>query len=601
MRKIFIILFLLIFFQNFLEPVQASDLPLSTDWSFLTPPRQDKHPGGGAVAVLQLTPHKGWYVYSDRASVVGLPTRLAVELEGYGPLPVFFPPGTMKRDKADRSIQVETYPTPTPLFVPLPAEAKPPYRLKASLSLLLCSDNQCLPVSQDVSADSGGESPAPGGKESWWPLFAKALERGPVLTPLPASTPAEGSARQWDFSPSYLQPEREVSALLPAILFGLLAGFLLNFMPCVLPVVSLKLTALLHGASRGAHLPRQEQFREHNLFFALGVLCYFLFLSLLLGGTGLAWGQMFQRPGTVLALTAILFALSLSLFGLYTLPIVDMKFGQATRPRTQAFLTGVLATLLATPCSGPFLGGVLGWALLQPPLVISTVFLSIGLGMAAPYLVMVASPGLVRILPKPGPWVGHIEKAVAFFLMGTCIYLLNILPENQIIPALTLLWFTVPAAWLVGRAARVSGRLNALILRGVALAVVLIAFVWAVQPRQETDWIDFEAESFADDLGKNTLFVEFTADWCPSCKVLNQAVLTPDNLASWRERYDLTLVRVDLSESNPDGEALLRAIGGKSIPVLAVFPARNPDKPLVLRDFYTTRDIREALDASLRR
>lgn len=601
MRKFFIVLFLFIFFLNFLEPSQAADLPLSTDWSFLTPPRQDKHPGGGAVAVLLLSPHKGWHIYSDRATAVGLPTRLAVELEGFGPLPVFFPPGSVKRDKADPSIQVETYQGATPLFVPLPAEAKPPYRLKASLSLLLCSSSQCLPTTLDVSADSGPEPPGPGGKDGWWPLFPKALERGPVLNPLPAAAQADADVGNWSFTPSYLQPEREVSALFPAMLFGLLAGFLLNFMPCVLPVVSLKLTALLHGASRGTHLPRQEQFREHNLFFALGVICYFLFLSLLLGGTGLAWGQMFQRPGTVLALATVLFALSLSLFGLYTLPIVDLKFGKATRPRTQAFLTGVLATLLATPCSGPFLGGVLGWALLQPPLVISTVFLSIGLGMAGPYLIMVASPGLVRYLPKPGPWVGHIEKAVAFFLMGTCIYLLNILPENQIIAALTLLWLTVPAAWLMGRAGRVSGGLNALVLRGLALAVVLAAFVWAVQPRQETGWTDFEAASFADDLGKNTLFVEFTADWCPSCKVLNQTVLTPDNLSAWRERYDLTLVRVDLSAGNPDGEALLRAIGGQSIPVLAVFPAKTPDKPIVLRDFYTTRDIREALKASLGR
>mgnify|MGYP001367409106 CR=1 FL=1 len=582
---------------------RAADLPLSQEWLFFDLPRAANGggPAAGHVAVLLLQPHPGWYTYSDAKSSVGQPTRLRVELEGYGPLQVALPPGKKKKDSVDRSVEVEVYQGPTPLFVPLPASAKPPYKLKASLRLLLCTESQCLPVSLELPADSGpGPLPAPG-KDSWWKLWPKALERGMAAPAAPEPTlQAPAGTHPWAFAPSYLQASREVSTLIPAILFGLLAGFLLNFMPCVLPVVSLKLSALLGGAAHG-HMPREEQFREHNLFFALGVLAYFLLLSLLLGATGQAWGQTFQQPGVVLGLVTVLFALSLSLFGIYTLPIVDMKFGRSSRPRTQAFFTGVLATLLATPCSGPFLGGVLGWALLQPPAVISAVFLCIGLGMAAPYLIMVASPGLVRFLPKPGPWVASIEKGVAFFLMGTCIYLLNILPEDRVIPALILLWITALGAWLLGRASRVGGRGNALALRALALALVAAAFIWAMRPRTETAWTEFRATDFAERLGHETLFVEFTADWCPSCKVLNQAVLTQENIASWRERYDLTLVRVDLSQTNPEGEALLQALGSKSIPVLAIFPAKAPDKPIVLRDFYSSRDIRQALDKSLRR
>lgn len=605
MRRTFIFLAFLATLLTAGFPAPAADLPLSQDWLFFELPRT----GGGAepaadhLAVLLLQPHPGWYTYSDAKSPVGQPTRLHVELEGFGPLQVAMPPGQMKKDAVDPSLQVEVYQGPTPLFVPLPQEAQPPYRLRATLRLLLCTEDQCLPASLDLPADSGpGPFPAPG-KDAWWSLWPRALDRGLAAPAAPEPTAAQAAAlgtHPWSFSPSYLQAQREVTTLVPAILFGLLAGFLLNFMPCVLPVVSLKLSALLGGTASG-RLPRQEQFREHNLFFALGVLAYFLFLSLLLGATGQAWGQTFQKPGVVLALVTILFALSLSLFGIYTLPIVDMKFGQSTRPRTQAFFTGVLATLLATPCSGPFLGGVLGWALLQQPAVISAVFLSIGLGMAMPYLVMVASPGLVRFLPKPGPWVGHIEKGVAFFLMGTCIYLLNILPEGRLVAALILLWITALAAWLLGRASLVDGRGNALALRALALALVVAAFVWAMRPHTETAWTEFRAANFAERLGKETLFVEFTADWCPSCKVLNQAVLTQDNIAAWRERYDLTLVRVDLSQPNPEGEALLQALGSRSIPVLAVFPAKAPDKPIVLRDFYSSRDIREALDTSLRR
>lgn len=588
--------------------VAADSPPLAARWEFFRLAPAERAAAGldaESLAVLFMTPEEGWYTYSDRPGPVGLPTRLTVELEGAGPLAVLFPPGEMKPDPSDPTQNVETYHGITLLFVPLPAEAKAPHRLAARLELLLCAADKCLPAHLSLPAESGAEELPPAGNQPWWPQFLKAAERfqtqaeAPATAAVPEMSPEAAPGATWNLQPSYFQSAGEVAALLPAVLLGLLAGMILNFMPCVLPVVSLKLSALLSGAAEGTERARQRLFREHNLFFALGVLLYFLFLSVLLGLTGLAWGQIFQQPMVVLALTVLIFALALSLIGVFSLPMLDLMFHESPRPRTQALVTGMLTTLLATPCSGPFLGGVLGWALLQPPPVIAAVFLAIGLGMASPYLGMAVSPGFVRFLPKPGPWIAYVEKGVAFFLLGTCIYLLNILPQDHLVPALVLLWMTTLAAWLLGRSARAGRRSGTWGLRVLALALFIAAFAWVVQPRPRTAWTEFEAASFRAQLGQSNILVDFTADWCPTCKVLEQTVLTPDRLASWKKEYGLTLIRVDLSRPNPEAEKLLAALGSKSIPLLAVFGAAAPDRPLVLRDLFTGAQVRQALSQAL--
>jgi thiol:disulfide interchange protein DsbD len=450
---------------------------------------------------------------------------------------------------------------------------------------------------QDNTARPGPAQPAP--------ALAQAMEEALAQAAGDPSAPDLdrdfAPPASWDFAPRSFRPQLEVSTLVPAVLLGLLAGFLLNFMPCVLPVVCLKLSALMAAPSRDcpACPPTETLFKEHNLFFALGVLVYFLLISIVLGYTGLAWGQIFQTPGLVLGLLVLVFALSLSLFGLYTLPMIDLKRSGNTgqSPRGQAFFTGFLATLLATPCSGPFLGGVLSWALLQPPYVVSSVFMSIGLGMAAPYILMTYFPGLVRFFPKPGAWTLAMEKAVAFFLLGTCIYLANILPRDLTVPALMVLWLTGLAGWAFGASASFGSRLNMLALRAGAVAVLAAGFWLALTPAApRADWEPFEPVRFQAMLGKKRLLVDFTAEWCPTCKVLEQTVLTRENLTRLKDRHGLTLVRVDLTESDPAALALLKSLGSRSIPLAAIFePGERSREPLVIRDLFTAGQLEEAL------
>lgn len=593
-----------------LSVAQAKDrhaeTPLSTTWTAFSLDQEARSESGlvaQRLAVLMLEPDEGWYSYANIPGGFGKPTKLNAAL-GKKPLQVLYPAGTPKPDPLDPSALVNAYLGKTPLFVLLPGKVNGAESLTATLELLLCTKDKCLPTSLDLNF-TVPNSPLPNARsQSWWPALLAAAKPAPTdqveLTP-DVAVPVEAAPMNpngWsELKPRYLQPELEVSGLLKAILLGLLAGFILNFMPCVLPVISIKLSGLLAGNTGLDAALRRSKFREHNLYFALGILLYFFVLSAILGVTGLAWGQIFQKPEIVLALTALIFVLSLSLFGVFSLPIVDLKFDQmTTHPKLQALFTGLLATLLATPCSGPFLGGVLGWTLLQPPWVISSVLAAIGTGMALPYLVMVLFPGLVRFFPKPGAWTGHLEKIVGILLVGTCVYLLGILPEARIIPALMLLWLTAVAAWIWGAAGPGFDSTRLVLLKLLAALILAAGVFVSLRPAQVVTHLDPYSEvSLRSMLGKETVVVDFTADWCPSCKVLEQTTLTPTRLGDMKTRYGLKLMRADLTEKNIEAEALLHALGSKSIPALAIFPKNAPNSPLVLRDLFTPTQLDEAL------
>ncbi|RQD73230.1 MAG: hypothetical protein D5S03_13170 [Desulfonatronospira sp. MSAO_Bac3] len=350
---------------------------------------------------------------------------------------------------------------------------------------------------------------------------------------------------------------------------------------------------------------QKRAFRKHNIFFALGMLIFFSVLAVVLSLTGMAWGQLFQSPGAILVLGCIIFALSLSLFGLYDLPVIDLKSRTQDpwkNPNAEALSTGMLATFLATPCSGPFLGGVLAWTLTQPPAIIGIVLWSMGLGMALPYLLMALFPFMLRFLPRPGPWTMYLEKILGFFLLATCVYLMSLIPEDMFVKALIMFLVIAFAAWMWGHwtdlkqsnLRRRSIRLSALVL--VALAAFLL---FRPAPEHPVAWTPFEEQQFEEMLGRENILLEFTADWCPNCKFLEQTVLTPGFMAENAQRYDLQFVRIDLTQPNPPGEEMLRALDSQSIPLVAIFSRDNPDSPLILRDMFTRSQIDQALEQEL--
>ena len=595
--------------------------------------------GDAVVGAMRYRIPEGYHAYAHEAAETGRPTSLDMTLEGKGAMPVLYPAGSLQRDQFDPDSTVSTYEGDILLLTILPEEA--PGRIYAAeLRMLLCSDRHCLPVSQNLTGTIPGLLPELSGRDWRAPalamLQASASARGArsgespdvllveegAAPPPRASAPGgeaeadtappeTGEAALFpeaamlpppeDFNlrlePRYAAAELEIFGLGKALFLGLVAGLLLNAMPCVLPVLTFKLSGLLlMGGGRGAQLRR---FREHNLCFAAGILTLFTLLAFLLGLADLMWGQLYQNQAILLVMLLLVFLMGLSMLGVFTLPTFDLKPGTSKHhPRLNAYLTGLVSTFLATPCSGPLLGGVLGWAFTQPLFVLVVVFWSVGLGMALPYLIFSIWPSLVRILPRPGPWMHVFEHLLGFLLLATALYLLSILPVEKHMQVLSVLLVVALCAWLWGRYCSLSAPPLRRRILGLAGCVLLgLAVVWVLRPVTPLpQWRDFSPEHFTATLGKKPMLLEFTADWCPNCKFLEATVLTGERLREWQARHGMELVRVDLTRPNAYAVRLLEMLGSKSIPLTALFPAGDKaEKPLVLRDLYSVEELQRAL------
>lgn len=599
------------------DAASQEQLPAVLETALYRLPKGD--PSGPMLAVLTLVSAPGWHAYAVGPAESGQSARAALAAAGTAAA-ALFPPGAPTPDPLEPDKTVLVYEGRTPIFVPLSAEAAAAPLLSGEVRVFSCSETSCWPSALAVSLPLAGLDPAalpPAEGQPWWPLFL-ALRNASLASPLtacpdpgltaslhptpPAAPAAAAPAPETPkLAPRSFTPALEVGGLLKAALLAFAAGFVLNFMPCVLPVVSLKLSGLLAISGEEGRQERRRILREHNFFFALGIVTYFLCLSLILGAFGMAWGEMFQSPSLAIVAAVALFALALSLFGVFHLPVVDLKITSGGRGHTRrgAFLTGALATLLATPCSGPFLGGVLAWTLLQPQHVIMTVFAAIGLGMASPYGVLAIWPRLVRLMPRPGAWMQSLERVMAFLLAGTCLYFLALLPPGRILPTLGAFWATAIGATLLGRMHHAQSAFRGLVMGVAALAVAGggLAFALTYAPQAEAEWVAYSPEAFAARLGKDNLVLDFTADWCPTCKLLERTVLTPPRVAQWGKRHKAVFMKVDLTRQTPPAMALLRALGSQSIPVAAFFPAGDEaSRPLVLRDLFTTGQFEQAMD-----
>ncbi|MFI3272152.1 MAG: cytochrome c biogenesis protein CcdA [Pseudomonadota bacterium] len=588
--------------------------------------------------IVWVEPQKGYYAYAHEPLTNTLPTT--VTLLQYGePVAVdtVYPAGTLTQDSFDVGKNIMAYMGRTAIVMTVPrtlftqqdqvfsdmsAESLNAMLRANSMTIkvsgLLCSDSNCWPFTElfgeaEALLDDGVQTTGAtdvGQGSSKLMALATAMRGGEQSSAHHVLEPQKMDAvriPQWNFMPRYASPSLEVTGLGKALLFGLLAGLILNLMPCVLPVLGFKLHAFIAALGQeGSQAERVRAFREHNIFFALGIVTWFLVLAFILSWAGLAWGQLFQQIPVLFALMLVVFLLALSMFGLFNLPVLDIKTGTSSSPRSQAFMTGAVATLLATPCSGPLLGGVLGWAFGQSPIILAMVFVAVGLGMASPYVALSIWPKLVYKVPKAGSWTGTVEQIVGFFLMATAVYLLTILPQDLVIPTVYTLFVASLCAWIWGRwSGPTASTVQRIVVRlGASLVIVAMA-IWTLSPQEPEEplWMPFDAAYVESQLGHEPLVLEFTADWCPNCKALERTTLTHDNVRAWAKEYGVRFIRVDLTRketfNDAAAEALLHALGSSSIPLVALFPKGEEYKnPLVLRDIFTPSQMDEALKAA---
>ena len=374
---------------------------------------------------------------------------------------------------------------------------------------------------------------------------------------------------------------------------ALLGGLILNLMPCVLPVLSIKLMGLIRQAGTG-----RQAMRMSLLATGLGVVASFLVLAAVLValrwfGASLGWGIQFQQPWFLAGMASLTVLFAASLFDWVTIGIPSSLMtamgARAQAPLAGAFLTGAFATLLATPCSAPFVGTAVGFALAQGPAEILGVFLCLGVGMALPYGVAAVFPGLVRWLPRPGPWMVVLRAFLGLMLLGTAVWLVLVLWSTRGGVAAGAVFVALTALLVLrGLHARRSGVAHRWV--GVAtVALMLAPFAVAALPAPDpvaapgdAGWQAFDPDALPGlvAMGK-TVLVDVTATWCLTCKVNEIAALGRPEVSARLARTDVIRMRADWSRPDPVIAAFLHRFARYGIPLDVVYgPMRPAGEPL---------------------
>ena len=398
------------------------------------------------------------------------------------------------------------------------------------------------------------------------------------------------------------------AGLLQAIVFAILGGLILNLMPCVLPILSLKALGVAQMAGEKPAVARSA-----GLQFLAGVLVSFLILAALIialraGGEAVGWAFHMQNPLIVAVLALVMVAVGLNLLGVFEVNIVAGALGgKATQGRAGEFFTGVLAVLVATPCTAPFMAPALGYALLQPAAVTVSVFLALGLGFALPYFIVAFLPGAQRLLPRPGAWMVSFRQALAFPMLATAIWLYWVLGNQAGINALTLALISALALGLgVFGWNRRSGEDYSRPWRVASAAGMLVVAlsVWAV-PRfvVEPDSTPVASGEIAysevalDGLRteQKPVFAYFTADWCITCKVNEGVALKSDAVQEFFSRQGIRVMVGDWTNEDPEITEVLQSHGRAGVPLYLYFKPGSAEA-LVLPQILTPNLVIEAIE-----
>jgi thiol:disulfide interchange protein DsbD len=402
------------------------------------------------------------------------------------------------------------------------------------------------------------------------------------------------------------------------LLFGFLGGIILNLMPCVLPVISLKIFGFIQHAGQS----RQKILRS-GLAFTIGIFAWFIALALLLialkaAGREVTWGGFqFTNAYFVLALSVIVLVFALNLFGVFEISLPQsMTRGLLSTTEHKddlgSFFQGVFATVLATPCTAPFLGTALGFAFSQSPAVIVSIFVAIAAGMSSPYLLLSAQPAWLRFLPKPGPWMLHVKQFMGFLLLATLLFLLYVVGaqrglEGAIWASCFLLVIGV-ACWMKGAfiVPTATARKRAVVL--VLILMLLLGsglyFIGgkfhstnlaSADSRLRDDWQPFTLDRLQAELDQgHAVFVDFTAAWCLTCKFNEANVLETAAVREAFQRYGVVKLKADWTNGDPTITKLLREFGRPGVPLYVLYPDKS-EKPIVFPELLTRSIILEKL------
>lgn len=620
---------------------------------------------------VELNMEPGWHTYYKHSGEAGMPSKIEWQL------PEGFKASDLKWEKPhkfnDSGIVTFGYAD----YTLISAEIQPPATLKegdkidikAKVKWLSCKDI-CVPGSAMVQislpvaaagaspelinaakfAKSNFDGPTDGIKEDGGHGASKSDAGGPgspggpdggepaststgTTAGAPETTPDSKAAASATGTGDVLSAEYKIegsddgkSGLLAYLGFAFIGGFILNFMPCVLPVISIKVFSLIQQAGDDS-----KRIFQQGITFMLGILLSFLSLGGLViaiqgAGQKIGWGFQFQYPIFVFAMACIVTLFALSMFGVF---LVNVTAGQqqidklaSSEGLTGTFFKGVLATVLSTPCTAPFLGTALGFAFAQPWWEILTVFFVIGLGMSSPYLVLALRPDWMKFLPKPGTWMERFKESMGFLLIATSVWLIWVL-ANQVgidagMAAVGFLVCLSLAAWIVGSFLDLTSTLKRrIVVWAVALTTVCGGYFAFLQPfpallstnaamakaasgsrdNGEIKWVDFSLNELANQQkADRTIFIDFTADWCLTCKANEKTVINTAPVIEKLKALDAVPMKADWTAQDPDIFKLLQKFGRSGVPAYVIYPAGKPNNPILLPEVITQAIVIEGLE-----
>ncbi len=412
-------------------------------------------------------------------------------------------------------------------------------------------------------------------------------------------------------------PQRSGLALY--LFFGFIGGLILNLMPCVLPVISLKIFGFVQhaGQSRGKIL-------RSGLWFTAGIFAWFVGLGIVLillrrAGHQITWALQFTNPNFVLVMSVVVLVFALNLFGVFEISLPQSwnrgLLGLTAEEGTGAsFFQGVFATVLATPCSAPFLGTALGFAFVQRAPVIMAMFLAIAAGMSLPYILLCAQPGWLKFLPRPGPWMVRVKQLMGFLLLATLLFLLYVLGAQRgaegvawsgsfLLVVALVCWmqgsFMTPAARPVHRVITIVVMILLLIGGGIYFVGQKFSETKAALIAGNTpgDWQAFTPERLQGEIDQgHTVFVDFTAAWCITCKFNEASVLESDAVRQAFRTHEVTTLKADWTNGDPVITKLLQHFGRPGVPLYVLYPGKAGE-PIVFPELLTKGIVLEKLES----
>ncbi|MCC8619769.1 protein-disulfide reductase DsbD family protein [Xanthomonas vesicatoria] len=559
--------------------------------------------GDGNSLLLRFTPAPGYYLYRDRTSLA---------LEGSSGVRTGLPRWPQGKTHRDEHFgDVVVYFDQAEVTLPLLREHPDPARVTLVATFQGCqTDGICYPpMTRRVTLDLPAGTVSPQNQAQAAPLMISPLAAGQAP---PEPAPAQRSDSETQSAPTAAadnpqrtQPPHTDKSLLAMLALALLGGLVLNLMPCVLPILSLKVLGLAHSGESRSHA------RSHAIWYSLGVLVSFaaiggLVIALRAAGQAAGWGFQLQQPWFVAALAYLMFAVGLSLSGVFTLGSNLGGIGQSLAARNGPlgdFFTGVLACVVASPCIAPFMGTALAYAFTAPALLAMLVFLALGLGLALPFLLIGFIPSLARRLPTPGAWMETLKQVLAFPMYLTAIWLLWVLGKQRGVDALALMLVGATllalGLWCFERSRWNSNRAG-MRLAAVMLVLAIVPVVGVTRLRLPAATAASEgAVAFSPQLldrlraDNRVVFVNMTADWCVTCKANEKNVLGGADFRDALRRVDAVYMKGDWTNVDPAISTFLDQHQAVGVPLYVVYGPGAP--PAILPTVLTNAITEDAL------